>query len=66
MGNAIGAIRKEMVGPRAAVPGPRKLEMLLEHLLRLQRSSFTGELRINFTQGSIGRVEQVEEMSFGS
>jgi hypothetical protein len=42
---------------------PDKLEHLVEVLKSLKMSEFTGSLKINFTQGGIGRIEKVEEMN---
>jgi hypothetical protein len=45
---------------REARPG--KLERLIVHLKEVQRSQFTGYIKINITQGHIGRVEKFEEI----
>lgn len=39
-----------------------RLEKLVESMMCLVEESFTGYLRINFSQGSIGRVEKFEEI----
>lgn len=51
---------------RRADPGGEarsgKLERLISHLREVQRSQFTGYIKINITQGHIGRVEKFEEI----
>jgi hypothetical protein len=42
---------------------PKKLDRLLEYLKDLNEEKFTGSIKINFTQGSIARVERFEEIS---
>lgn len=39
-----------------------KFDTLVEMLKVLRKSDFTGSLKINFTQGGIGRIEKLEEM----
>ncbi len=39
-----------------------KYKKLIEHLKRLQEKNFTGYIKVNFTQGSVGRIEQFEEV----
>jgi hypothetical protein len=39
-----------------------KLEKLIAVMTFLMGDEFTGQLKINFTQGSIGRVEKFEEI----
>jgi hypothetical protein len=39
-----------------------KFHKLIEHLKALQGNGFTGYVRINFSQGNIGRVEKFEEI----
>jgi hypothetical protein len=41
----------------------KKLSRLLEYLKRLDDEQFTGYLKINFSQGSIARIERFEEIS---
>lgn len=41
---------------------PNKLRRLLEYLRSLKEEKFTGHIKINYTQGSIGRVEKFEEV----
>ncbi len=40
-----------------------KLRRLIKQIEALQESGFTGYLKLNFTQGSIGRIEKFEEIS---
>jgi len=39
-----------------------KLEKLVEVLTSLMRDEFTGHIKINFSEGGIGRVEKFEEI----
>ena len=39
-----------------------KLEKLFEVMTSLMGDEFTGHIKINFTQGGIGRVEKFEEI----
>jgi hypothetical protein len=41
---------------------PDKLKQLYEYLLNIRDETFTGYIKINFTQGNIGRVEKFEEI----
>jgi hypothetical protein len=41
----------------------QKLSRLLEYLKSLNDEQFTGYLKINFSQGSIARIERFEEIS---
>jgi len=43
-----------------------KIENLVELLKELRRTQFTGSLKINFSQGGVGRIEKLEEMKFQS
>ena len=43
-----------------------KFDNLLEVLKGLRKSEFTGSLKINFTQGGVGRIEKLEEMKIKS
>lgn len=46
-----------------AVEAPReKLTRLLRHLDNLTDRRFTGYVKVNYTQGSIARIEQFEEI----
>jgi hypothetical protein len=50
-------------GSRREKPFKRKkLELLIEKLGALTEESFTGYVKINFSQGTIGRVEKFEEI----
>jgi hypothetical protein len=40
-----------------------KLDRLFKYLKNLNEDSFTGYIKINFSQGSITRVERFEEIS---
>lgn len=39
-----------------------KLKRLAEEIRKLTDKRFTGYIRVNFSQGSIGRVEKFEEI----
>jgi hypothetical protein len=39
------------------------LERLMEHMDELQKTKFTGHIKINYSQGAIGRIEKFEEIS---
>ena len=39
-----------------------KLEQLIEYLQAGKCDQFTGYIKINFSQGSIGRIEKFEEI----
>jgi hypothetical protein len=39
-----------------------KLERLIEYLQNGKRDKFTGYIKINFSQGHIGRIEKFEEI----
>jgi len=45
---------------------PDKLDTLVELIEVLRKDDFTGSLKINFTQGGIGRIEKLEEMKLKS
>ena len=39
-----------------------KLEKLADYLFRVKDENFTGFIKINFSQGSVGRIEKFEEI----
>ncbi len=39
-----------------------KLKELYEYLSSIRNENFTGYIKVNFTQGNIGRVEKFEEI----
>lgn len=41
---------------------PTKLRRLFEYLRALKEAGFTGYIKINYSQGHIGRVEKFEEV----
>ncbi len=41
---------------------PDKLKGLILHLNNLKEDKFTGYIKINYSQGSIGRIEKFEEI----
>jgi hypothetical protein len=43
-------------------PRIEKLDQVIEILGNLMENEFTGHLKINFSQGGIGRVEKFEEI----
>lgn len=40
----------------------KRLQEVLEYLVILEQSKFTGYIRINYSQGSVGRIEKMEEI----
>jgi hypothetical protein len=40
----------------------KKLKRLMEYLKGIQTENFTGYIKVNFSQGSVGRVERFEEI----
>jgi len=43
-----------------------KFDKLFDILKELKKSEFTGSLKINFSQGGVGRIEKLEEMKLKS
>lgn len=43
-------------------PRPDRLHDLVTYLLSLGERDFTGYIKVNYSQGSIGRVERFEEI----
>jgi|AMWB02.1.fsa_nt_gi hypothetical protein len=43
----------------------KKIDKLIDHLKDIQDTQFTGYIKINFSQGNIGRVEKFEEILKG-
>lgn len=39
-----------------------KHEKLIEYLKTLQEKKFTGYIKVNYSQGSVGRIEKFEEI----
>ena len=39
-----------------------KLKQLYDYLAGIRNENFTGYIKVNFTQGNIGRVEKFEEI----
>jgi hypothetical protein len=39
-----------------------KLEKVIDYLKTIHGDNFTGYIKINYTQGSIGRIERFEEI----
>lgn len=39
-----------------------KYQKLITYLQELQATEFTGYIKVNFTQGSVGRIERFEEI----
>jgi hypothetical protein len=40
----------------------KRLQEVLEYLVVLEQSKFTGYIRINYSQGTVGRIEKMEEI----
>ena len=53
-------MRPKLVDPKTSQE--EKLEMLVDHLKTIRSDNFTGYIKVNFTQGNIGRVEKFEEI----
>jgi len=41
-----------------------KYKKLIEHLKQLQEKKFAGYIKVNFSQGIVGRIEQFERSLF--
>lgn len=41
---------------------PSKLKRLFDYLISIRNENFTGYIKINFSQGTVGRVEKFEEI----
>lgn len=39
-----------------------KLKKLSDYLHRIKNENFTGYIKVNFSQGSVGRIEKFEEI----
>ncbi len=48
--------------PRGGGNGADRFEALINLLNGLVRNEFTGSIKINFSQGGIGRIEKLEEI----
>lgn len=55
------AIRSKMVPTEKGTHADR-LQQLMSYLLAIGDQDFTGYIKINYTQGGIGRVERFEEI----
>lgn len=44
------------------VKTPTRFDLLVEELQNASREEFTGSIKVNYSQGSIGRVEKFEEI----
>jgi hypothetical protein len=42
--------------------GEKKIDRLLKYINSTGNTNFTGYIKINFTQGNIGRIEKFEEI----
>ncbi|MFH0725674.1 MAG: hypothetical protein V2B19_04870 [Pseudomonadota bacterium] len=40
----------------------RKMKRLMEYLQGVQDQNFTGYIKVNFSEGSVGRIEKFEEI----
>lgn len=41
---------------------PTKLDKFVQYLETIKNQNFTGYIKVNFSQGSIGRIEKFEEI----
>ena len=48
--------------PKLKMKKSDKLRQLFEYLLSIKDEEFTGYIKVNFTQGNVGRVEKFEEI----
>jgi hypothetical protein len=53
-------------GQRSQETGSEKYAMLVSVIQELMEKQFTGHLKINFSQGGIGRIEKFEEILRGT
>jgi hypothetical protein len=60
---AMGSPRIGNLNQTVRMANSKKLDRLLEYLKDLNEEKFTGSIKINFSQGSIARVERFEEIS---
>lgn len=49
-------------GKAVKPPKPVKLQQLISYLETVNDQKFTGYIKVNFTQGAIGRIERFEEI----
>jgi hypothetical protein len=59
--NAYG-LRSKVVNTEKSTHNTDRLQQLMAYLLTLGGQDFTGYIKINYTQGGIGRVERFEEI----
>ena len=48
--------------PNSSEARQNKLTRLIEYLTSIQENKFTGYIKVNYSQGSIGRIERFEEI----
>ena len=49
-------------GRAGKLPKPEKLQRLINYLETVNDQKFTGYIKVNFSQGAIGRIERFEEI----
>jgi hypothetical protein len=58
----IGSIMTANVIRKPKLDHADKLKRLYEYLTSIRNENFTGYIKVNFTQGNVGRVEKFEEI----
>jgi hypothetical protein len=59
---AVGSMEQAQGAEAKSASRNAKLGKLIEYLKSMTEGDFTGYVKINFTQGNIGRVEKFEEI----
>jgi len=59
---AVGSMEQAQSAEAKSASRNAKLGKLIEYLKSMTEGDFTGYVKINFTQGNIGRVEKFEEI----
>jgi hypothetical protein len=60
--NEEGVEAMQRVEVKEIRPKQDKAKLLVDHLRVLNQDRFTGYIKVNFSQGAIGRVEKFEEI----
>ena len=64
---ALAVINKDLQMTASVIQKPKlkkgdKLRQLFDYLLNVRDDDFTGYIKINFSQGNVGRIEKFEEI----
>jgi len=65
-GGNITAIKKSASRPKGMSNKMSRLADLVSAIQEMSEREFTGHIKINFTQGGIGRIEKYEEILRGA